>query len=188
MGSFYVNYTVEWPDQAEVADALSGRRAAVSPSRDGCVVVFDEESDEQDTKVIVNMASWLSYEFSCPVLAMLNHDDDVLRYFLYDNGVLVDEYDSAPGYFQAGGGTAGPVGGNAKKLCAAFGAGDLATVEQILRAPAAAGDGYMVELDRHAALAAALGLPQFAVGTAYANLDRNEYPEGVTAADMMRTQ
>ncbi len=51
MGSFYTNYTLRRPSQQAVAAALAGRSAIVTPAEDGCVVVFDEQSDEQDRAV-----------------------------------------------------------------------------------------------------------------------------------------
>ena len=99
MGNFYTNYTLKGPSQQVVAAALAGRPAIVTPDQDGCVVVFDEASDEQDSAVITELASRLSRELRCPVLAVLNHDDDILWYQLYLGGELADEYDSSPGYF-----------------------------------------------------------------------------------------
>ena len=53
MGNFYVNYTVRGPTQQDVAAALAGRKALVTPWQNGCVVVFDEQSDTQDDKVTI---------------------------------------------------------------------------------------------------------------------------------------
>src|SRR5581483_882204 len=102
MGNFYVNYTLAGVTQDAVAKALAGRKCIVTPAANGAVVAFDEESDSQDTRVISSLASELSRRLSCAVLAVLNHDDDVLWYQLYTNGNLQDEYDSSPGYFDGG--------------------------------------------------------------------------------------
>lgn len=49
-----------------------GRRwAIVTPQQDGCVVVFDEQSEEQDSEVITDLSRDLSRELRCPVLALL---------------------------------------------------------------------------------------------------------------------
>jgi hypothetical protein len=45
--------------------ALAGRSAIVTPAHGGCVVVFDEESEEQNTDVITMLTSRLSREFGC---------------------------------------------------------------------------------------------------------------------------
>ena len=86
MGNFYTNYTLRGPSQQTVVAALAGRSAIVTPAQDGCVVVFDEESDEQNTEVITGLTSRLSCELRCPVLAVLNHDDDIFWYQLYLSG------------------------------------------------------------------------------------------------------
>src|SRR5579859_7809756 len=99
MGHFYVSYTLRGPDPKSVAAVLAGRSAIVSPSQANGVVVFDKESDEQDDKIIAELSSWLSGQLTCPLLAVLNHDDDILWYQLYLNGDLMDEYNSTPGYF-----------------------------------------------------------------------------------------
>ena len=46
MGNTYTNYTLCGPSQQEIAKALAGRSAIVTPPAHGCVVVFDEQSDE----------------------------------------------------------------------------------------------------------------------------------------------
>ena len=83
MGNFYTNYTLRGPSQQAVAAALAGRSAIVTHEQDGCVVVFDEASEDQGQEVITGLASRLSRELSCPVLAVLNHDDDIFWYQLY---------------------------------------------------------------------------------------------------------
>ena len=133
MGNFYTNFTLRGPSQQAVAKALAGRSAIVTPAQDGSVVVFDEQSDEQDQAVIAELAARLSREFGCPLLAVLNHDDDIFWYQLYLSGELADEYDSSPGYFDASAGPSAPAGGDAHRLCAAFGASNVPEVESVLR-------------------------------------------------------
>lgn len=186
MGNFYTNYTLRGPSLESVADALRGRNAIVSRSKNTCVVVFDEAS-EQDQEVIGKLGAQLSSTWSCPVLAVLNHDDDILWYDLYVNGSLSDRYDSSPGYFDADAEPAPPIGGDAQKLCTAFGATDVETIESVLRRSSYDDDGYAFASERHADLVRALGLPQFAVGTAYSSLERNEYPEGLSPNDVVKT-
>jgi hypothetical protein len=187
MGNFYANYTLRGRTQNEIVVALAGRNAVVTPPRNGCVVVFDEQSDEQDVTLIAELASRLSHKLRCPVLAVLNHDDDVFWYQLHENGKLIDEYNSSPGYFGEPAESPDPAGGDARKLCAAFDTTAVAAVENVLRKPTCDDDGYVFALDRHADLVHALGLPEFAVGTAFANFEREEYPEGLSPEDLVRT-
>jgi hypothetical protein len=186
MGNFYTNYTLRGPDQQQAAAAMAGRRARIAPSENGCVVVFDEASDEQDTEVIAELGTHLSRELQCPVLAVLNHDDDILWYQLHVNGELVDEYNSSPDYFEATDEeTADPAGGDAQLLCDTFGATDAAAVEAILRKPSHDPDGYVFAFQRHRALVQALGLPGCAVATSYASFDYDDIPESISADDVL---
>lgn len=184
MGGFYTNYTVRGASQDAVARALRGRRAIVAPARDDCVVAFDEASDHQDTDGITELAVRLSRELSCPVLAVIDHDDDFLWFTLAVNGETVDTYDSNPAYFDDSG-PSEPRGGDAALLCRVFGAANVARVEAVLHAPDDDGP-YAFASERHADLVNALGLPAFAVGAAFATFERGEVPPGLTAAEMIR--
>jgi len=164
VGSFYVNFTVKGADQQQVADTLqsAGRRAIVTPAHNGYVVAYDEEAESQDTEAIMNVGSLLSREVGRPVLAVLNHDDDVLCYWLFQSGALEDSYNSDPEYFGDEAGAESAPQGNAERLCALLGHGAHAeAVETILRAE------HTFELDRHDELARALGLPPWSVGFGY---------------------
>lgn len=187
MGNFYTNYTLRGPSQQAVAKALAGRSAIVTPAQDGCTVVFDEESDEQDQAVITELASRLSREFASPVLAVLNHDDDIFWYQLYLAGDLADEYDSSPGYFDPSAEPSAPAGGDAQKLCTAFGAGDVAEVERVLRKSSFDEGGYTFAVERHADLTRALSIPSFGVGAGFRHVAEGELPEGLTKDDLVRT-
>lgn len=184
MGGFYTNYTLRGPSQKAVAAALAGRKAIVSPERGGCVVAYDKASDDQNMEVITGLGSHLSRNFHCPVLAVLHHDDDVLWYQLFEDGKLTDEYDSTPGYFDPAAEPSAPFGGDAQRLCRAFGASNTAAVESILRKSSDAG-GYAFAHERHADLVQALGIPDFAVLNAYASFERGDYPEGLSEKNMM---
>lgn len=190
MGNFYTNYTLKGPGQQAVAAALAGRNTIVTPDLNGYVMVFDEQSDTQDMEIISGLAATLSEEFKCPVLAVLNHDDDILWFQLYENGELSDEYDSAPGYFEGGEEPSVPSGGDAGRLCFIFGSGDVEAVEAILRTSFMDEEGYAFALDRHADLVNALNLPELGVGQTYAGFGDPDfdYPEGLTAGDFVRTK
>lgn len=188
MGPFYTNYTLRGPSQQEVAKAFAGRKAVVTPEQNGSVVAFDEQSDDQDQERIAALAAEFSLQFKCPVLAILNHDDDILWYQLYESGTLADEYDSSLGYFDPGAEPSAPIGGDARRLAKAFGTGDVARIEAVLRKSSYDDDGYVFALDRHADLARVLGLPDFAVGKAYASFERNELPEGLSADEIVWTK
>ncbi len=188
MGNFYTNYMLRGPSQQAVAKAIVGRKAVVTPAQNECVVVFDEQSDEQDQEVIGNLAAHLSGQFQCPVLAILNHDDDILWYQLYNNGTLSDQYDSSPGYFDPTAEPSTPAGGDAARLSAAFCSTDPAALENILRKSSYDDDGYTFECERHADLMNALGLPKYGVGTAYESFENDEYPDGLSMENIIRCE
>ena len=165
--------------------ALAGRSAIVTPAQNGCVVVFDEESEEQDTDVITLLASRLSRQLRCPVLALLNHDDDILAYWLYISGELADEYDSSPGYFDPAAEVSPPAGGDAQKVCNAFGANAVAEVESVLRKVPRDDEFYFAD-DRHRDLARLLGVPLFVVGAGFRYVSQGELPEGLDEDSLLR--
>lgn len=187
MGNFYVNYTLKGPTPQAVADALTGRSALVTPTHSGCVVVFDEQSDDQDQAVISELASQLSHALRCAALAALNHDDDIFWYQLYQSGALTDEYNSSPGYFDASAESFEPSGGDARKLCAAFGSGAIEQVQGILHGSAADEDSYAFAIERHTALVRALGISSFAVGGGFRYASDGELPEGLAEEDLLKT-
>ena len=188
MGNFYTNYTLRGPSQFAVAAALTGRPALVTPVAAGCVVVFDEASEVQDAEVIAELASTLSRRFRCPVLAVANHDDDVLWYQLYQAGALEDEYDSCPNYFDPDAEPAAPAGGDAAKLCAAFASDNVAEVQGILCRSGWDEEGYTFEVERHEDLLRALGLSLYGVGAGYLYGSSGELPEGLAPDDLLRVE
>jgi hypothetical protein len=186
MGNHYVNYTLRGPATDAVAAVLGRRRAAIATAADGCVVVFDEPSDRQDTSVITQLSARLSGELACAVLAVLNHDDDVLWHQLHDRGRLIDEYDSTPGYFDAAAEPSSPKGGDAAKLCRAFGSDAVSAVDGVLRRSIFCSDEQDVfAFERHADLVRSLGLPDFAVGLSYAGIRSGELPDGLSQDEIL---
>lgn len=178
MGNFYTNVTLYRTDRAALLAKLKGRHAAVSPTIRDFTVVWDEECDSQDVRVLEALAKRLSHELSCPAWAVLNHDDDVLMCLLFVAGEKLDEYNSCPGYFEGTGSK--PEGGNASLLAKTFGAETAATsVENILRNQ----DGYTFAVERHQALVEALGIPSFGVGTGYSYITSGECPPGLENVD-----
>ncbi len=187
MGNFYTNFTVRGPAQEQVVSALRAkqRRAFVSPPFNNMVVISDAECDEQKTEVINQLGRDLSATLNCPVLAFLNHDDDILCYWLFQSGELLDDYNSAPGYFEASE-PSGPAGGDATKLCRTFASvAPPEKVEAILRKGALEEGGFVFEVDRHQALVEALGLPECSVGLGYRYLQQGQLQE-IEAARFVR--
>jgi hypothetical protein len=186
MGNFYTNYTVRTDNHDAVVSALAGRSAYVTRAQDGFVLVFDEESDNQDTTVINALGARLSQECKSAVLAVLNHDDDILWYQLHVEGCAVDEYDSTPGYFDGDEEYPTPKGGDAELLCRVFANGNPVEVERILRKAGDDEEAFVFAVERHAELAGVLGLPAFSVGTGFRYVDEGELPEGLEKKDLIK--
>ena len=174
MGSFYTSHTLRGPSQAAVVAELNGRSAYVSASEHGCVTVLDEACESQDGEELASLAARLSAVFQCPVLAVLNHDDDILYFELYEAGEQRDEYNSSPSYFDDTVEDDGPSGGNPALLAAAFGVTDKERIEAALRSTE-----YVFATERHHELALALSLPSFSVGIGYTYASAGELPPGV---------
>ncbi len=170
MGNMYVNFSVKGTGQQQVADTLAraGRRAIVTPSQDGYVVVYDEEADRQVTRQILTVGCLISRELGYPVLAILNHDEDILCYWLFHGGECVDAYNSDPDLFKEDKGAPPWQDGNPARLCAILEVGSVVSVEVVLRAH------YMFATDRHRQLVQALGLPAWSFGYGYGYVVRGE--------------
>lgn len=181
MGAFYTTYTLRGIDQRAVVVGLAGRKVFVSPERNGNVVVFDEDRYSRHRKAIAPLLERLSGNFLAPVLAVQNHDSDILRYQLYIDGKVADEYNSTPNYWSTMTRASSPEGGDAKVLCAAFKWGDSAEIEEILRA---SWKRYPDATDRHLDLVRALNLPGFAVASRFGTISEGYLPKGLSAEDL----
>lgn len=183
MGNFYTNFTLKTSDTVGVAATLTkaSRSALVSPAAGGYVVVFDEAADQQDTEVVEEVGSLLSGHHRCAVLAILNHDDDVLCYWLFAGGKRVDAYNSCPDYWDESADS--DRGGDAGKLCETLGVRQFeAAVKRILY-----DDEYTFALEQHSALVAALRLPEWAVGGGFNYIEKDELPDGLSVNMLLRT-
>jgi hypothetical protein len=120
MGAFFTNLQVRKASAQATCAALEKMdlgRAYVSPDGNGWVTVYCEATDEQDIGTMGNLASGLSKTLKTEVLGFLVHDSDIAMYWLYRNGELIDEFNSAPNYFEQKEFSGdGPQGGNADVL------------------------------------------------------------------------
>lgn len=136
MGNFYVNLTVRATNREEIRNLLAGRDALISPVLEGdVVVVYDKEADLQYWPLIEPVVQSLSEKLATVVLTVINHDDGMLAYVLYERGKHVDTYNSAPDYFEATSDKRGPMGGDPALLCNAFGSRSLEAVKAVLQKP-----------------------------------------------------
>jgi hypothetical protein len=154
-----------------------------SPPQSGYVVAYDEEADSQAIEPILRVGSLLSQEAQASVLAVLNHDDDILCYWLFEQGQLTDSYNSRPDYFGEGEGEGeADQGGDVRRLCAALQPrAALPQVEEILR-----GD-HVFAVEQHQQLAELLGLPSWSVGFGYRYAAEGELEEEIGVGQLIRT-
>ncbi|HKW49174.1 MAG TPA: hypothetical protein VJN70_17100 [Gemmatimonadaceae bacterium] len=121
MGSTYANVLLREPDIDAIAERLDQLRRRAYVAGDGMVsVVYDERADERPDKELERLAMDLSSRLGRTALTVANFDDDVLQYQLVQNGRVADRYDSYPGFLKKG--RERPEGGDAHRLCVAFGA------------------------------------------------------------------
>ncbi len=153
MGNFYTNFAIQRADPSRVATVLRtlGRSAYVGPTANGTTMAYDEGTEAQDESEIARLGMALSGDLKCSVLASLNHDDDILYYWLFRDGALVNEYNSWPGCFGDGGNE--PSGGSAELLADAFGVEAVAEISSVLHERR-----FVFAIERHKALAKALGI------------------------------
>jgi hypothetical protein len=185
MGWSYTHVALIGPTQQHVAAVLRGRQAAVSPTVNGFTLVADKEFESHDEERISELAAELSRTLSCPGIVISEFDDDVFSYRLIDTGVVIDEYNSEPDYFDFAGEhipPRGPLGGDAERLCSALQRIDARErVDRILHEQ----DAYLEAPDRHRKLVEALGMPVFSVGFDYRALQNDELPEGLEGPDVI---
>ncbi len=181
MEVFYTNVTLLGPTQGRVVKTVRrlGRRAYVSPVIGGCVVVWDEATEDGKEPVIEWVCTEFSRRFGGFALGVMILDDDVLWYVLYRDGKRLDVYDSCPKYGL--GHRQPPEGGDAQVLSAAFGAPAQAeALERVLRSPQGSATA------RHRAISKCLGLPACAVGFGWDGLEDGEEPEGLDMSLLRR--
>lgn len=167
MGLKYANITLQTADQKKVIAFLNNiqRMAFVLPLTKGFVMVCDEISDLYDPDTAQQLTQYLG----CSGILVVNFDDDILLYWLYQSGQLLDEYNSHPDYSEENSTTPlQPTGGNARILCEAFNKTDyFSKVDKILHPED--DSSYLDENNRHSDLANLLGWP-----TQYSHLGYDE--------------
>ena len=121
MGSTYTNVLLPEPNIDAVAAVLAPLKRRGYVAGDGAItVVYDERAEHGSLKELEILSTLLSSKLHRPALAVANNHEEVFEYLLADGTRIIDRYNSYPGYLKKGGET--PTGGDARQLCAAFGA------------------------------------------------------------------
>jgi len=119
MGLFCVNLHFRTTDDQALSASLNKRGVAryrVIPAKNGWTSLYEEQASEQDEGRIRDLAGGLSEDLHVAAIAFLVHDSDIACYWLFDDGQLLDEYNSYPNYFDDADGPPSPSGGRTKIL------------------------------------------------------------------------
>jgi hypothetical protein len=102
MGSFIVNVNVRANDRQAVATKLKAQNvqaAWVTGAKNGWITIYDEGASTQDEGRIRELTRKVSADLKTSAIALLVHDSDFLCYWLFDDGQMIDEFNSCPEYF-----------------------------------------------------------------------------------------
>jgi Ankyrin repeats (3 copies) len=120
MGLFCANFHFRMTDDKALSAALARRKVTqcrVSAAKNGWTSLYEERASQQDDDRIRELATNLSKDLRVPCVAFLVHDSDFACYWLVDDGKLLDEFNSCPGYFDDDDdGSANPSGGQTDVL------------------------------------------------------------------------
>jgi hypothetical protein len=102
MGLSCVNMHFRSTDDKALTAAVKKRglsRFRVLPAEGGWTTLYEERASEQDDQRIRELTVGLSRELKVAAIAFMVHDSDIACYWLYENGGLLDEYNSCPNYW-----------------------------------------------------------------------------------------
>lgn len=182
MGLFCVNMHFRSTDDKTLTAAVGKRgvsRFRVLPAKGGWTSLYEEEASHQDDGRIRELMDGLSQDLKAAGIAFMVHDSDVACYWLYENGELLDEYNSCPAYFDDDAtGEEPPSGGRPNVLVRFCRAG--VTEEQI--ATALGGESVFAEgvIEE---LATALGIDAERALSDYRDLGGGRGPRGTGGSD-----
>lgn len=149
-------------------------------------VIYDEELDELDPKVVTEYAKKLSRQFRCAAFAVVNYNDEALQTWLFQNGEMIDAYCSLPGYLDRSlEETAPACGCNPDKYATIFMDCQAADLRNVAIRPTSCDEGYVSATDRHADMVQILHLPRFAVGTGFYTVKIGDIPADLDAGDFI---
>ncbi|MBO7435361.1 hypothetical protein J6U76_05140 [bacterium] len=189
----YANITLLKVEQKQVLKLLAdlGRHAYVvsdgtSEVMERDAVIYDEELDQLDAKVVSSLAQRLSKSLHCVAFAVINYNDETLLFWLYRAGELIDSYNSQPGYLDPKlEENTPPMGANPEKMAKVFKDASLQEIGPITRRPSYPDENYCTATDRHADIVSVLRLPRFAVGTGFYTVKIGDIPADLVAGDFV---
>lgn len=184
MGNFYTNISLRTDDQDLILKALREQHhiAFVSAPKSGWIVVYAKDIEGASLVEVGLLARDLSKICLSVSVAVSNYDDDFLWLQICNAGEFVDEYNSAPGYFEHRGSL--PSGGDGRTISTVLESpSSEALVREILHSRP-----YAVETERHMDLAKSLELPLSSVGFGYRYIEQGELPAELQVEDLVHLQ
>jgi len=187
MGVFLTNITLRGAMAPKVAAWFreQERRAFVSVEVGGCIIVCDQECEDQDADILSRLGAEVSKDLQCAALVATVHDSDVLTLKLYEGGRVLMDYNSSPAYFENVD-PQPPSGANGVALCRAFGSSRVTEVETLLdrwldpneeQDDSPDADELIFEEARLARLASLLGIPEAVALVSYSSLQESDAAE-----------
>ena len=102
MGHSSVSFHFRTTDESALNLLLVERGVShflIAPAKNGWLSLYEERASRQDTGLICDLAAGLSKDLKTAAIAFSVHDSDVACYWLFENGKLLDEFNSCPDYF-----------------------------------------------------------------------------------------
>lgn len=187
MGTFLTNVHIQTTSPEQVIEAMQSlevRGAWLSGPNGPWITLWDSMGLTRSEEV----AQHLSRQLEAPVITFMVHDSDILMYQLYDNGQMLDEYNSCPGYFDGDASMEEASQADCetlKRYCRSETTKD--ELESLLKVwtQAEALEGitskYVFEEQRLVELAKHLDIPANVVGIDYGDIGRDVHPDEVKA-------
>lgn len=102
MGAFAVSFHFKTDDKEALKQTLRELplgSAYVTTCFDGWISVYEAEASTQNDEAITKLLTHVSKKLGIKGVSFLVHDSDVARYWLAENGIIVDRHNSRPTYF-----------------------------------------------------------------------------------------
>lgn len=172
VGNFYTSITLRNAQFDSVVREMRALNRESYVYSDGSVsIVYDRETEKQDTTILAALAEHLADRLGTKAFAVLDHDDDVLWFQLYDGKDLVTEYCNQNGPTTDIRALARSLTDGRSRL----------RLWYILRRP------YVFQVNRHIALNKLFGFPEASI-LGYEYIHRGERTDDMTGGQLVRVQ
>ena len=186
MGNFYTNTTIKNIARSSILSLLRRyeRECYVSPEFDGFTTIYDIECDELGQRALRRLAAMVSETLNADVITFANYDDDILAFKIYEDGIIIADYEIKPDHFDSELELDLTLEQNAVIITHIFGNNSdcLQTVMEILK------QDFCMAIELHEGLLKALCMPTLSVGYGYNDLSQGDIPLNCTINDFEHIQ